>query len=324
MLVAAQPGDLLDQVDRRSAGPAASDGGRHRPASPAAVRRRPSQPIAVRVVDDLGRGPDAAGHPVRQVPRHPDGRAAAARSSTSVTGPAVPPPCSTSSADRELRPRRRPASVSTPRSNRRLASVGSLCRRAVRATVTGSKWAASSSTSRVAGPTSVLGAAHHAGQGEDPVAAAVGDQQVLRVQRRASTPSRVVSRSPARARRTTTGRVQGGQVEGVQRLADGEHHVVGHVDGQRDRPHPGLLEPAAQPARGRPRRRPRRGRPGRRTGRSRRRRGSGRRRPAGPRTPSSVGFGTSTCAGSVNAAPVRVRVLAGDAAHGSARTRGRG
>ena len=49
-----------------------------------------------------------------------------------------------------------------------------------------------------------------------------------------STPSRVVSFSPASARRTTSGAGDPVGVEGVHRLAQLEHHVVGDVDGQRD------------------------------------------------------------------------------------------
>jgi len=45
---------------------------------------------------------------------------------------------------------------------------------------------------------------------------------------------------------------QRGGVERVQRLPGREHHIVGHIDGQRDRPHAGLLEPVPQPVRGGP------------------------------------------------------------------------
>jgi hypothetical protein len=40
---------------------------------------------------------------------------------------------------------------------------------------------------------------------------------------------------------------QGVQVESMQGLPDQEHDVVGDVDGQRDRAHPGLGQPAAHP-----------------------------------------------------------------------------
>jgi hypothetical protein len=83
-----------------------------------------------------------------------------------------------------------------------------------------------------------------------------------------SWPSRVVSRSPARraGRRRRRQRVE---VEGVQRLAELEHHVVGHVDGQRDRAHAGQASRrcshSGEPPPGRGP-----GRRGRRSGRSRR------------------------------------------------------
>ncbi len=41
------------------------------------------------------------------------------------------------------------------------------------------------------------------------------------------------------------------EVVGVQRLAEAEHDVVRDVDGQGDRPHPGLDEAAPHPGRGR-------------------------------------------------------------------------
>ena len=37
------------------------------------------------------------------------------------------------------------------------------------------------------------------------------------------------------------------QLVSVQRLPDLHHHVVGDVDGERDRPHAGLLQAALQP-----------------------------------------------------------------------------
>ena len=43
------------------------------------------------------------------------------------------------------------------------------------------------------------------------------------------------------------------EIERVHRLADLEHHVVGHVDDVVDRPHAGGLEPRAQPVRARDR-----------------------------------------------------------------------
>ena len=48
--------------------------------------------------------------------------------------------------------------------------------------VTGSKWAASMSTSRVVAADLGLGAAHDAGDRDGPLAAVVGDEQVARVE----------------------------------------------------------------------------------------------------------------------------------------------
>ena len=70
---------------------------------------------------------------------------------------------------------------STPRSKRRLASLGSRCRRALRAIVTGAKCAASTTRSVVRAVTSVRGAAHHAGDADR--AGVVGDHQVVGVER---------------------------------------------------------------------------------------------------------------------------------------------
>ena len=70
---------------------------------------------------------------------------------------------------------------STPRSKRFDASVTSLWRRDERATVIGSKCAASMRTSVVDGVDLAGGAAHDAGDAERALAA-VGDEQVLRVE----------------------------------------------------------------------------------------------------------------------------------------------
>ena len=116
--------------------------------------------------------------------------------------------------------------------------------------MTGSKCAASMSTSRVEAPTSVSA---------PPMTPAIATtrsppRSVMTRSpgsRARSTSSSVVSRSPARARRTTTGPCERGEVEGVQRLAEAEHDVVRDVDRQRDRPHAGLGEPGRHPPRGR-------------------------------------------------------------------------
>ena len=60
-----------------------------------------------------------------------------------------------------------------------------------------------------------------------------------------ATPSRVVSFSP-RVRAAHDDRAgEPVAVVAVDRLAELEHHVVGDVDGQRDRPHPGELDAGA-------------------------------------------------------------------------------
>ena len=71
-----------------------------------------------------------------------------------------------------------------------------------------------------------------------------------------SWPSSVLSFSPVFAGRTMiVGSLAAGAleqhvvVEGVQRLALFEHHVVGDVHDVVDRPHPGVLEPRPHPAR---------------------------------------------------------------------------
>ncbi len=58
-----------------------------------------------------------------------------------------------------------------------------------------------------------------------------------------SVPSRVVSRSPSRARRTTIGAAHLVGVVAVDGATGLEHDVVGDVDRQRDRPHPGGGDP---------------------------------------------------------------------------------
>ncbi len=65
-----------------------------------------------------------------------------------------------------------------------------------------------------------------------------------------STPSRVTIFSPSAARRTISlsPRILAG-VEGVQRLAPAEHHVVGHVDDVVDGPHAGVRETRLEPGR---------------------------------------------------------------------------
>ena len=90
-------------------------------------------------------------------------------------------------------------------------------------------------------------ATHHAGDGERPFTR-VGDQQVLGTQRAFD----IVERRQGFARPGAThhdGAVELGEVVGVQRLPDGEHDVVRHVDCQADRAHPHLGEAPLHPRR---------------------------------------------------------------------------
>ena len=133
-----------------------------------------------------------------------------------------------------------------------------------------------------------------------------------------STSSSVVSFSPPRARRTHDRAGQRVDVEGVQRLAEREHDVVGDVDGERDRPHPHLRQPLAASTAAT-------GASGRCPGRSARRSGHSRRCP-------SIGAASASCDGipavvglrhreqgrvaeAAAAAALGVPVLAGQAAH---------
>ncbi len=92
--------------------------------------------------------------------------------------------------------------------------------------------------------------AHDTGQRQD-AGAVVGDEQVLGVQG----PVDVVEGGEPLPRARAAdhdGAVEGGQVEGVQRLTERQHDVVGDVHGQPDRAHPGLGEPPRHPLRGGP------------------------------------------------------------------------
>ena len=151
-----------------------------------------------------------------------------------------------------------------------------------------------------------LGAAHDAGDGDGALAAAVGDEQVAGVEGAVGVVERgdpLAGAGPPHDDR----RLEGGEVEGVQRLAEAEHDVVRDVDRQRDRAHARLGEPRRHPRGGWVPRRRCRGRRGRRSGRSRDGRGSGPRRRARPRTRRRWARAPSAArssAGSVNAAPV--------------------
>ena len=167
---------------------------------------------------------------------------------TSVTaGSATPPPCSTRRSTASWAAAAASAG-STPRSKRRDASEGSLCRRALRATVTGSKCAASMSRSRVSAPTSVSAPPITPAMATARSPATVGDEEVGGVERAVD----VVQRRDPLARAGAADddrRLEGGQVERVQRLAEAEHDVVRHVDRQRDRAHPRLGQAHRHPAR---------------------------------------------------------------------------
>ena len=110
----------------------------------------------------------------------------------------------------------------------------------VRRTDAGLKYALSNTTVRVAAETSDVAAAHDAGHGLRPVASAMTSMSASSVR---STPSSVVSRSPAAARRMRSSLPgQRVQVEGVQRVAELQQHVVGDVHERADRPDAGGLQ----------------------------------------------------------------------------------
>ena len=124
---------------------------------------------------------------------------------------------------------------------RRLA--GQLVPAWVRNIDTGSKCAASITTWVVVADSSVVCAAHDTG--EPDRAAVVGDQQVLDGQLALDA---VEGGQPlALARPTHPDRTRElVAVVAVDRLPELEHHVVGDVDGQRDRPHAGQLDADAR------------------------------------------------------------------------------
>ena len=72
----------------------------------------------------------------------------------------------------------------------------------------------------------------------------VGDQQVPGLERARAARRASAAVSPGRARRTIDSAARERVVvEGVQRVPERDHHVVGHVDDVRDRPHPGGGQP---------------------------------------------------------------------------------
>ena len=171
----------------------------------------------------------------------------AAGDPTSVTsGSATPPPCSTRSSTASWAAAAARAG-STPRSKRREASDGSRCRRAERATDTGSKCAASMRTRgsrrRPRSPEPPMTPA----TADGALAATVGDEQVAGVEGGGDVVERgdpFAGTGPPHDDR----RLEGGEVEGVEGLAEAEHDVVRDVDRQRDGAHARLGEPRRHPA----------------------------------------------------------------------------
>ena len=255
--------------DRRRSPPAAAPPRRGRRAGPGrdartAGSRRPGRarrrPPPARRRSRPGRG--AGPWPRAGTRRPPPGRAgpapsararAAGAAPTSVRPAAiVPPPCSTSSA--ATRSAATGGSCgSTARSNRRDASLGSLCRRAARAIDGGVEVRRLDQRRRSVGAGPDLGGrpAHHAREADR--AGVVGDEQVVGVE----TALHVVEGGQRLARLRPPhhdGPGQPRRVVGVQRLAQLEHHVVGDVDDQRDGAHPGPEQPPLHPPRRRRRR----------------------------------------------------------------------
>ena len=128
----------------------------------------------------------------------------------------------------------------------------------LRSTVSGSKFAVSSTTDVVESRDLGVLAAHHAGEADrlaraSAITRSAGSSVRL-------VPSSVTSSSPGRARRTMISPPTSvSRVVGVQRAAEREHHVVGDVDDVRDRAHP-RSRSAAPSARRATRRASRRGR----------------------------------------------------------------
>ena len=206
-----------------------------------------SQPTALEQLDDLGRRVRHPGDAGRLGGVERDGRRGP-RVSTSTSPPTTraPPYSASSSAARASATT--VISGSTPRSKRLAASLGSRCRRAVRATPVGSQCAASSSTAVVPSPISVDAPPMTAASPIGPESSVISRSSVdsFRV--------RAVERGELLA---LAGQPDGDRpgdgvaVEGVHRLTELEHHVVGDVDGQRDAAHARLGQPAAQPPRAR-------------------------------------------------------------------------
>ena len=169
---------------------------------------------------------------------------------TTVTpGATVPPPyVVSSSATRSAAASQMVGS--TPRSLRLPASEVSLCRLPVRNIETGSQWAASITTVVVASDISVVSPPITPPR---PIAPESSVTTRSSVDSARSTPSRVVQPLPRGRPAYDDRSLELVAVVAVDRLAELEHHVVGDVDRQRDRPHPGQPDPArpASPASGR-------------------------------------------------------------------------
>ena len=249
-VVADQPDDLLDEVGRvGEVGPPGRR--RHEP--------RAGVPVDDRAADRArGRADDVAwsiGSPAARAGRA--GSSAISRSLARAGRPRstptyVAPPSSASSATARAAATG-PSSGSTPRSNRRDASLDSLCRRAIRAIGTGvevrrldHEVGRVRRRSRCSRPP--ITPARPIGPRSSVISRSSGSS-VARSRGRAS---RAARPAPRGARRSAP--VSRAAVEGVQRLAELEHHVVGDVDGERDRPHAALHEPRLQPDRARRRR----------------------------------------------------------------------
>ena len=171
---------------------------------------------------------------------------------TSVTPASAVPPARSTSRSTVRWAAADAACGSTPRSKRLDASEDSLWRRAVRAMETRVEVRGLDDDVGGAGVGVVVGdlgvgAAHDAREADR--AAVVGDHQVLGVERALDAVEGgelLALLGPAHADRA----LDEGAVVGVQGLAELQHHVVGDVDGERDRAHARLLQPALQPDRG--------------------------------------------------------------------------
>ena len=158
----------------------------------------------------------------------------------------VPPPSSHEQAHRQLGGRRGDVGVDAP-----LEPLGRLGRQAVAARRAGHRRRVEVGRldEHVGRGRAHLGrlAAHDAGDGQRGVAA-VDDEQVLGVEGAVDVVEGLQPLPRPRPADADRAR-QGVEVEGVQRLAEQHHHVVGDVDGQADRTHPDLGQALLHPRR---------------------------------------------------------------------------